>query len=242
MTHPTRAGVPTPRAPLDKRPPRPRTYLLRRTLTPTALLLTLLTAAGLTAAGYGAGPGPRWLLLTGLAVTAPVLTLVGHLAEAAPYGTRATAGPRSGAAAEWAPALVHEAATVHRRTGTPVAEHDPEAVHVFDLSVITADGRPHRTRVRQAADVQGLARATTAVVRYDVGRPWRLGLPAAPPGEWRARAARLAPVPPAVSRRPDGRPVRPPAPHVRAVPPAFLSATAGAALAALAVVTLLLTR
>ncbi|MDJ1134973.1 hypothetical protein [Streptomyces iconiensis] len=173
-----------------------------------AVLGACVMGVALAALVQGVAGGALWLLVFGITLLSAVLAAIGKAAEMAAKGfaagLRSPARPRA-----YAPALVNGAKTVHKETGRAVADgRAQKRVFVFDLTVVPDDGVPFRAKVAHPLDLQGLMTSKRAVVEYDPRQRWRVVLPADPPEEWRARAARLAftgpPPEPLAARFPPG--------------------------------------
>ncbi|MEU6017046.1 hypothetical protein ABZ826_24230 [Streptomyces sp. NPDC047515] len=179
---------------------------LRRFFTLLSLVSALVTGLALAAVVQGAVDGPRWLLMTGLPVTALALTAFGKVAEDSKSGV-AVPGLRSGGPRAFAPAVVNGVKAVNKENGRPAADGQAvDSVFAFDLTVVPDDLPPYRVEVRHPLDLQGLLHKSRAVVEYDPEQPWRVVIPNNPPREWLARAHGLTPPVLAVKRRAGGPP------------------------------------
>lgn len=173
---------------------------LRMLLSSLRLAAVLLIGLSVAAMVHGALDGPRWMVVTGVPVTALILTILGDMAD--PMGTNSAMRPRSGGPRAFAPAVVNGVKTVDKKTGRPVRDgRSVNSEFAFDLTVMP-DGLPaYRLRVCHPLDLQGLLHKSRAVVEYDPEQPWRVVVADNPPREWLARAD--AATPPAVVKEPS---------------------------------------
>ncbi|MEU7581061.1 hypothetical protein AB0B50_26060 [Streptomyces sp. NPDC041068] len=201
------------------------THSVRRFLTPHVLLGAVVVAAAFATLAQGIIGGTTWVLVIGLTGTALVLAVLGGLADQG-HGTGVASGLRSGGPRAYAPAVVHSARAVHRRSGAAVVDGQAQSsVFAFELTVVPEDAPAYRVVVRHPLDVQGLLHRTRAVVEYDPKQPWRVALPDNPPRSWQARAQQLDAEAAHSAREPG-----------RGLPPGVHVLGAGAVLAALVTV------
>ncbi|MFD8747458.1 hypothetical protein ACFV01_31255, partial [Streptomyces sp. NPDC059616] len=110
---------------------------LRMLFSSLRLVAVLLIGLSVAALVHGALDGPRWLLLTGVPVTALILTVLGDMGD--PTGTGSAMRPRSGRPRAFAPAVVNGVRTVDKRTGRPGRDgRAVGSVFAFDRTVIRA--------------------------------------------------------------------------------------------------------
>ena len=154
------------------------------------LLAGCVLGGSLATLVQGALDGPLLLLVLGISLTVAVLVFLGAIAEsrqANVAGELRAGGPRA-----YAPAVVNSVRAEHKESGKPLPDgRDRHSVFVFDLTVAPEGRQPYRVRIAHPLDLQGLLGRSWAVVEYDPRQPWRAMLPARPPREWEARAARL---------------------------------------------------